>query len=110
MKILNTQFIDKLRQMPRDIALQAIKELQETTGIICQQCSKAFYTPVTLHSLDSHVKDATTAQLDIGSTHSLIIRQFTKWLGLHVTPLALPLEVAGCSKTIVDHIDGHVEV
>ena len=109
-RVLNTQFIDNLWGMPQDIALQAIKELQESTGIIRQQRSKGFYTPVTLLSLDGRIKDTTTAQIDSGSTHSLIDRQFAKRLGLHITPLALPLEVEGCNKTIVDHIDGHVEV
>ena len=64
--------------MPEDVALQVIKELQETTGIVCQQHSKGFYTPITLLSLDSRIKDTTTAQIDSGSTHSLIDRQFAK--------------------------------
>ena len=101
---LNTQFIDKLRGMPQDIALQAIKELQGSTGIIRQQRSKGFYSPITLLSLDGHIKDTTTAQIDSGSTHSLIDHQFAKRLGLHITPLALPLEAEGCNKATVDQI------
>ena len=88
-RVLNTQFIDKLRGMPQDIALQAIKELQESTGIIRQQRSKGFYTPITLLSLDGRIKDTTTAQTDSGSTHSLIDCQLAKRLGLHAVVLRL---------------------
>ena len=80
------------------------------TSIIRRQHSKGFYTPITLLSLDGRIKDTTTAQIDSRSTRSLIGRQFAKRLGLHIAPLTLPLEVEGCNKTIVDHIDGRVEV
>lgn len=95
--------------MPEDMALQAIRELQDFTGILQKQHSKAFYVTMTITSLDRKIHQTITVQIDSGSTHSLIDCQFANKLGLHVVPLALPLEVKGCNKTTVNHIDGRVE-
>ena len=70
----------------------------------------AFHVTTTVSSLDKKITSSADAQIDSRCTRLLIDRSFAKKLGLAIQSLALPLEVKGCNNTVLDHIDGKVDV
>ena len=102
--------IDNKRRMDNHEALKAVRELRTITRVVKKTHPHAFHVTTTVTSLDKRITSSADAQIDSGCTRSLIDRSFAKKLGLTVQSLALPLEVEGCNNTILDHIDGKVEV
>ena len=78
--------------------------------IVKERNPNAFHVFVQLYDKDATNPVPAVAQIDSGCTRSMINRSFAKAAGLTIQPLKRPLEVEGCNHTLLDHVDGRVQL
>ena len=78
--------------------------------IVKKQNPDAFHVHVQLYEKGSAKPIAAIAQIDSGCTRSMINRSFAKASGLTILPLRNPLQVEGCNHTVLDQVDGRVQL
>ena len=78
--------------------------------IVKKQNPDAFHVHVQLYERGASKPIPAIAQIDSGCTRSMINRSFAKASGLTVLPLKNPLQVEGCNHTVLDQVDGRVQL
>ena len=83
---------------------------QKVEKTVVQKNPSAFHVRVKIQGEDSQELIPAIAQIDSGCTRSMINRSFAKAVGLTIQPLKKPLKVEGCNHTLLDHVDGRVQL
>ena len=78
--------------------------------IVKKQNPNAFHVHVQLCTKESSDPIPVVVQIDSGCTRSMINRSFAKASGLTILPLRNPLQVEGCNHTVLDQVDGRVQL
>ena len=105
---LDELLVKKIRNLQVDQALKALHELPHVRRIIKKENPLAFYVSAEIQTTDKDI--SITAQIDSGCTKSVIDRAFAKRSKLKIKPMAIPRKVEGCNGTILDKVDGSVEI
>ena len=109
----NTSASSNIRNVAHDISKTMNKKNQEKgkiKRIAKNQNPDAFHVHVQLYERESSKPIPAIAQIDSGCTRSMINRSFAKASGLTVLPLKNPLQVEGCNHTVLDQVDGRVQL
>ena len=86
------------------------KEKDKIKRIVKKQNPDAFHVHVQLFDEKSSKPIPAIAQIDSGCTRSMINRSFATASGLTILPLRNPLQVEGCNHTVLDQVDGRVQL
>ena len=109
----NTSASSNIRSVAHDISKTMNIKNQEKSKIkriVKEQNPDAFHVHVQLYEKGSSKPIPAIAQIDSGCTRSMINRSFAKASGLTVLPLKNPLQVEGCNHTVLDQVDGRVQL
>ena len=109
----NISASSNIRSVTHDISKTMNIENQERNKlkrIVKKQNPEAFHVRVQLYEKRSSRPIPAIAQIDSGCTRSMINRSFAKASGLTVLPLRNPLQVEGCNHTVLDQVDGKVQL
>ena len=102
-----------IRKVAHDISKTMNVKNQEKSKIkriVKRQNPDAFHVQVQLYEKESSKPIPAIAQIDSGCTRSMINRSFAQASGLTVLPLRNPLQVEGCNHTVLDQVDGRIQL
>ena len=88
-KKIDEAFVQELKELPEEKALQTLHELPQIKRIIKRQNPNAFHLPASIRMAEGTLQ--VSAQVDSGCTRSMIDRSYAKKKGLNIQPLAIPL-------------------
>ena len=88
--------------------MQVLHELPQVKRIVRKQNLNAFHLPAKIRTTSGTLQ--ISAQVDNGYTRSMVDQSYARMNKMVIQLLAIPLEVEGCNSTILDHVDGMVEM
>ena len=104
---LDELLVKKIKNLPVNQALKALHELPHVCRVI-KENPLAFYISAEIQTTDEEI--SITTQIDSGCTKSVIDHAFSKRNELLIRPMTIPRKVEGCNGTILDKVDGSVEI